>query len=40
VRVDAEDQPLILESLWAEDEKRGVPRPDLSEGGSLGEDFY
>ncbi len=40
VRVDAEDQPLILESLWAEDEKRGVPKPDLSEGGTLGEDFY
>ena len=40
VRVDAEDQPLILEDLWTADEKRGVPRPDLSQGIQLGEDYY
>jgi len=37
VHVDAEDQPLILETLWQMDEKRGIRRPDLSKGVQLGE---
>jgi hypothetical protein len=40
IRVDAEDQPLILEALWEADEKRGIPRPDLSKGVQLGEDYF
>ncbi len=39
VHVDAEDQPLILETFWQMDEKRGVVRPDLSKGVQLSEDY-
>jgi hypothetical protein len=32
VLVDAEEQPLILEFLWAEDKKRGIEPPDMTGG--------
>lgn len=32
VAVDKEEQPLMLEYLWAEDVKRGIKPPDMSGG--------
>ncbi len=32
VKVEPEEQPLILEYLWAEERKRGIMPPDMSEG--------
>lgn len=32
VAVDAEEQPMILEYLWAEEKKRGINPPNLSTG--------
>ena len=32
IAVDAEEQPMILEYLWAEDKKRGINPPNLTAG--------
>ena len=35
VPIDAEEQPLILEYLWAEEKKRGIEPPDIASGPKL-----
>lgn len=39
VRVDAEEQPLILQYLWQFEKKRGVEPPNLNEGIRLSDDY-
>ena len=35
VQVDAEEHPLILEYLWAEDKKRGIDPPEMTGGATV-----